>query len=215
VLGGYFTALLDPDVESGIEQTYARLRDAGVELRGVHVAHANEIAAVYTCIALAEAAVVHAKTLEHHGDDYTTNVRLRLETGRYILAEDYLRARRGRDVLMHEVDAALAGLDGLLLPALPIPAPIIGVPTVRIGGSDEQVRGITLRLTQLFNVTGHPAIVIPCGRTPTGLPIGLQIVGHRGGTSALLELALSVEPHVDRDAIASRGGPTRPAPLQS
>ena len=50
---------------------------------------------------------MHAKTLEHRADDYTPNVRLRLETGRYILAEDYLRALRGRDVLIHEVDAAM------------------------------------------------------------------------------------------------------------
>lgn len=209
VLRGYFTALLDPDVESSIEQTYGRLRDAGVELRNVDVTHTDEIAAVYTCIALAEAATVHAKTLEHRADDYTPNVRLRLETGRYILAEDYVRALRGRDVLIREIDAAMNGLEGWLLPTLPIPASVIGMPTVRIGGSDEQVRGVTLRLTQLFSVTGHPAITIPCGRTPNGLPVGLQIVGHRGRTSALLTMAQRVEPHVDADSIASAGCPPR------
>ena len=209
VLRGYFTALLDPDVESSVEQTYGRLREAGVELRNIDVTHTDEIAAVYTFIALAEAAAVHAKTLEHRADDYTPNVRLRLETGRYILAEDYLRALRGRDVLMREIDAAMNGLDGLLLPSLPIPASVIGKPTVRIGGSDEQVRGVTLRLTQLFSVTGHPAITIPCGRTPSGLPVGLQIIGHRGHTSALLTMAQSVEPHVDADSIASAGCPPR------
>jgi len=206
VLRGYFTALLDPEVESGIEQTYVRLREAGIELRSVNVIHANDIAAVYTFIVLAEAAVVHARTLEHHAGDYTSNVRLRLETGRYILAEDYVRALRGREVLIHEVDTAMDGLDGLLLPALAIPA--IGMPTVRIGGSDEQVRGVTLRLTQLFSVTGHPAITIPCGLTASGLPIGLQVVGRRGRTSALLGLAQGVEPHIDLNSIAS-GGPTR------
>jgi aspartyl-tRNA(Asn)/glutamyl-tRNA(Gln) amidotransferase subunit A len=97
------------------------------------------------------------------------------------------------------------GLDGLLLPALPIPAPVIGMPTVRIGGSDEQVRAVTLRLTQPFNVTGHPAIAIPCGRARGGLPVSLQVVGHRHRTSALLALAQSIEPHVDTDSIASSG----------
>ena len=121
MLRGYFTALLDPDVESSIEQTYVRLREAGVELRNIDVTHADDIAAVYTFIALAEAATVHAKTLEHRADDYTPNVRLRLETGRYILAEDYLRALRGRDVLIHEVDAAMDGLDGLLSARPPDP----------------------------------------------------------------------------------------------
>ena len=46
-------------------------------------------------------------------DDYTPNVRLRLEMGRYILAEDYARALRGREMLRHEVDAALGDRDGL------------------------------------------------------------------------------------------------------
>jgi aspartyl-tRNA(Asn)/glutamyl-tRNA(Gln) amidotransferase subunit A len=212
VLRGYFTALLDPDVESNIEQTYVRLRAAGVELQSIDVRHTDIVAAVYTFIALAEAATVHAKTLEHRADEYTPNVRLRLESGRYILAEDYVRALRGRDVLIHEVDTALAGLDGLVLPTLPIPAPVIGMPTVTIGGSDEQFRAVTLRLTQPFSVTGHPAIAIPCGRAPGGLPVSLQIVGHRGRTPALLAVAQSVERHVDADAIAASSGPRRPAP---
>jgi len=209
VLRGYFTALLDPDVESSVEQTYVRLRESGVELRDVSVAHTAEIASVYTLVALSEAAVYHAKTLDERADDYTTNVRLRLEMGRYILAEDYLRALRGRDVLTHEVEAALEGLDGLLLPSLPVPATTIGAPTVRVAGTDEQVRSVTLRLTQLFNVTGHPAISIPCGRTPDGLPVGLQAVGHRGRTTALLDLARRIEPHVDPESIASSGGTAR------
>jgi aspartyl-tRNA(Asn)/glutamyl-tRNA(Gln) amidotransferase subunit A len=209
VLHGYFTALLDPDVESNVERTYARLGEAGVELRNIDVRHTDLISAVYTVIALAEAAAVHTKTLEQRPDEYTPNVRMRLETGRYILAEDYLRALRSRDVLTDEIDTAMDGLDGLLLPALPIPAPVIGMATVRIGESDEQVRAITLRLTQPFNVTGHPAIAIPCGRTRSGLPVSLQIVGHRGHTFALLALAQSIESQVDADSIASSGSANR------
>jgi len=50
-----------------------------------------------------------------------------------------------------------------------------------------------LRLTQLFNITGHPAIAIPCGRGRDALPRGLQLVGHRGGTERLLAVASAVE----------------------
>ena len=56
---------------------------------------------------------------------------------------------------------------------------------------------------------GLPAISVPCGFTKAGLPVGLQIVGHRGRTSALLTMAQSVEPHVDADSIASAGCPSR------
>ena len=194
VLRDYFMAPLDPEVATSFERACARLQDAGVELHDVAVAHADDIVPVYLHIVLPEAAAYHASTLESHADDYTANVRLRLELGRYILAEDYVRALRGRDVLMHEVDAALTGCDGLLLPALPIPAPTIGATTVRIDGSDEPIRNITLRLTQLFNLTGHPAIAIPCGSTSEGMPVGAQIVGHRHGTTAMLDAARAVEP---------------------
>jgi aspartyl-tRNA(Asn)/glutamyl-tRNA(Gln) amidotransferase subunit A len=116
--------------------------------------------------------------------------------GRYILAEDYVRAMRGRDVLTREVDSALAGLDGLLLPSLPVPATKLGAATVKVGGVEEPVRNVLLRLTQLFNVTGHPAITIPCGTTSEGLPIGAQLAGARNQTSELLRLAAALEPHL-------------------
>jgi len=54
------------------------------------------------------------------------------------------------------------------------------------------VRALMLRETQLFNVTGHPAISIPCGVTSQGLPVGLQVVGHRNQTDALLSVGLTV-----------------------
>jgi aspartyl-tRNA(Asn)/glutamyl-tRNA(Gln) amidotransferase subunit A len=151
---------------------------------------------VYLHLVLPEAAAYHAETLEHRAGDYTPNVRIRLEMGRYVLAEDYLRARLGREVLTGDVDSAVDGRDGLLLPTLAVPAIQLGAATVRVGASDEPVRNITLRLTQLFNITGHPALTLPCGRTGTGLPVGAQLVGARGRTLDLLRVAAAVEPSV-------------------
>ena len=76
---------------------------------------------------------------------------------------------------------------------MPIPAPPLGAGTVDIGGTKEPVRSATLRLTQLFNLTGHPAISLPCGKTSAGLPCGLQLVGTRGQTDQLLHVAAGVE----------------------
>jgi aspartyl-tRNA(Asn)/glutamyl-tRNA(Gln) amidotransferase subunit A len=196
VLRGYFGALLDAQVASTFDAACQRLADAGVRLEDVEIPHAGDIAPVYLHIVLAEAAAYHAKTLENRADDYTPNVRIRLEMGRYVLAEDYMRALRGRDVLTREVDAALAGRDALLLPALGVPATRLGAATVRIGTVEEPVRNIMLRLTQLFNVTGHPAITMPCGKTIEGLPVGAQLVGSRNGTEPLLQCAAAVEPHL-------------------
>ena len=65
---------------------------------------------------------------------YTPPVRIRLEMGRYVLGEDYARALKGRAVLRRDVDAALAGHDGIVLPTLPIPAPPLGAASVEVGG---------------------------------------------------------------------------------
>ena len=192
----YFMTLLDDAVASAFDNACSRLRDAGAEIRDVTIPHADDIAAIYVHIVLTEAAAYHAGTLERRADDYTANVRLRLEMGRYILGEDYLRAMRGRDVIRAEVDAALRECDALFLPTLPIPAPRLGAETVYVGGSSESVRNVMLRLTQLFNITGHPAITLPCRQTTEGLPVGVQLVGAREGTRGLLDLAETVEPYL-------------------
>jgi aspartyl-tRNA(Asn)/glutamyl-tRNA(Gln) amidotransferase subunit A len=195
----YFCDLLDAEVRARFEEALGRLGAAGVHIDDIDIHHSADISPVYLHIVLADAAAYHATALETVPDKYTTNVRTRLELGRYVLAEDYARARAGRDVLRREVDAALAQHDALALPALPIPAPLIGANTVRVGNSDEPVRNVMLRLTQPFNVTGHPAISMPSGRTSGGLPCSLQLVGCRGQTDALLKVALACEPLASRD----------------
>jgi aspartyl-tRNA(Asn)/glutamyl-tRNA(Gln) amidotransferase subunit A len=188
----YFLALLDPDVAARVEEACARLTDAGVILEDCAIPHAGDVPTIYTHLALPEAAACHARTLETQPEDYTPNVRLRLEMGRYIMAEDYVRALRGRDVIVREVNAALRGRDGLLLPTLPVPAVKLGAATVAVGATEEPVRSITLRLTQTFNISGHPAISMPCGATRDGLPVGAQVVG--AGTHDLLAVATALEP---------------------
>jgi aspartyl-tRNA(Asn)/glutamyl-tRNA(Gln) amidotransferase subunit A len=188
---GYLFERLQDDVRAAFERALARLRGAGLDTRDVALPHAAETPAVYLTLCLAEAAAIHARTLEAMGDLYTKPVRLRLEMGRYIPGEDYVRALAGQRLLRAEVDAALAGVDVLVLPTLPIVAPPIGAATVRVGEADEPVRNIMLRLTQLFNLTRHPAITLPIGSSAEGLPIGLQIVGT--ATDRLLDVAEAFE----------------------
>jgi aspartyl-tRNA(Asn)/glutamyl-tRNA(Gln) amidotransferase subunit A len=193
LLRDYAFDRIDGDVEASVLDAVERLRRAGAEVEDVRLPHARDAAAIYLHLVLAEAAAYHGPTLDSRPGDYTTNVRLRLEMGRYVLAEDYVRAERGGRVLRAEVDRALDGRHGLLLPALAIPAPPIGAATVPVTRGEEPVRAIMLRLTQIFNMTGHPAISVPCRETAAGLPVGLQIVGRHGGTLPLLRLARACE----------------------
>jgi aspartyl-tRNA(Asn)/glutamyl-tRNA(Gln) amidotransferase subunit A len=189
----YFFDILDDEVRARFDESVGRLRTAGVEIQDVWIPHAADAGPIYLHIQAPEAASYHARSLEQQPDAYTPNVRWRLEAGRYLLAEDYVRAQRGRHVLRREVDATLETCQALLLPTVPIPAPPIGASEVNVGGRMESVRSVMLRLTQLFNLTGHPVIAMPAGVTTSGFPCGLQLVGRRGGTDALLELARACE----------------------
>ncbi len=192
----YFCDLLDDEVRARFEETLDRLRSAGVHIDDIEIHHSADIAPIYLHIVLGDGAAYHATTLETMPEKYTAPVRLRLEMGRYVLAEDYVRAMAGRERLTREVDAAMAQHDALILPTLPIPAPLIGAATARVGSVEEPVRNLMLRLTQLFNITGHPAISMPCGQTSARLPCAVQLVGGRMQTDALLRVALACETQI-------------------
>ena len=189
----YFLDRIDDGVRAVFDRALSRLTDADWTVEDAPVQHAHDAATIYLHLVLSEAAAMHATTLERQPQDYTPSVRLRLELGRYVLAEDYVRAQHGRAVLSRAVDAALAGRDALVLPSLAIPAPPLDATTAEVGDQMEPLRSIMLRLTQLFNTTGHPAVSIPCGLTLAGLPCGLQLVGHRHRTDHLLDVAEAVE----------------------
>ncbi len=192
----YFLDLLDDEIANLFSSALRRLTEAGVMIIDVDIPHASDIAPVYLHLALPEAAAYHAASLERTPEAYSSGVRQRLEMARYILAEDYVRAQQGRALLRLEVDRALQGLDALVLPSLAIRAPLLGIETVDIAGQPQPVRAMMLRLTQLFNLTGHPAISIPSAPTGKGPQCGVQLVGRHGHTLDLLEIAHACEPAI-------------------
>ena len=182
---GYLLEAVEPAVQTAFADCAARLEADGCGVEDVAIPHAGETPEVYRRTQLPEAAACHREALETRADAFSPRVRQRLETGREIAAVDYVRAQQARRRLAAEVDAALDGRGALLLPTLPIVPP-------RLGADAETVRPLMLRLTQLFDVTGHPAVSVPCG-TAGGLPAGVQLVGHRGRTAELLALAAALE----------------------
>jgi len=211
-LGGYFLQKLEPEVRRRFEEALDRLKSAGAIIVDAKIPHSSDIALTYARISLPEAYAVHARSLETSPDGYSEGVRARLESGRDVPRKDYEEAQKHRETLRAEVDAALSQCDALVLPTLPIAAPKIGAATVTIGSSEEDVRPLMLRLTQLFNLTGHPAITLPCGLTTEGLPCGLQLVGRRDGTVDLLRVSLGCEPYVSPEISRGRAHAADPDP---
>ncbi|HEX4347306.1 MAG TPA: amidase [Vicinamibacterales bacterium] len=193
VLRAYFCDVLDDDVRARFEAALETLRGQGATIEDVALTHASLISSAYLLVSFGDAAAYHASMLDAAPERYTVPVRQRAETARYVLAEDYVRGLNARNALTREVDAALLGYDALALPTLPIPAPPLGATAVDIRGEQQPIRPLMLKLTQLFNMTGHPAIALPCGNTASGLPCSLQLVGTRMQTEALSRVALTVE----------------------
>ena len=188
VLGGYFTALLDEHVRTAFDGAIERLRASGIATQERSVGRTEKIVDAYVNLSLAEAAHWHAPTLDSRANDYQPPVRERLLKGRTISAVDYLTARATCADLRAAVDTAFDGCDALVLPSLAISAPKHGaIDVVMDNGTTIPVRAAMLRLTQLFNMTGHPAISLPVATN--GMPVGLQVVGRRGETAALLAVA--------------------------
>jgi aspartyl-tRNA(Asn)/glutamyl-tRNA(Gln) amidotransferase subunit A len=192
LLHGYFDEILDRDVRTSFDGAIARLTRCGFATDVRSIGGTEFITGTYVAISLAEAAHWHAPFLQTRSAEYQPGVRARLGIGEKVLAVDYIGALEARERLCRAVDAALEGCDALALPTLAIVAPTLGESDVTMSdGQQVPVRSAMLRLTQLFNITGHPAISLP---SPTNsLPVGLQLVGRRGRTAELLAAALACE----------------------
>lgn len=189
VLDGYFGAPLDAEVRTAVARALGQLRDAGVTVETREFADAGLITDTYLHLVLPEGAAWHAPWLDARADLYSPIVRDRLRSGRDVPATAYIAARQQRIRMRQAVDELLRSIDVLVLPTLPIVAPVSGAADVDVDGTAMPVRAAMLKHTQLFNITGHPAISLPL--PVTGLPIGLQLVGARGATTRLLDVAAS------------------------
>jgi aspartyl-tRNA(Asn)/glutamyl-tRNA(Gln) amidotransferase subunit A len=195
-LGGYFLEKLDADVRARFDEALDRLEAAGATIVDVELRRIPDIATTYINVVLPEAFAYYAQALDEAPGEFSKGTRERLEMGRTISRDDYVKAQGDRAVMRAAVDAALAGCDALALPTLPVPAQKIGATTALIESGEEPLRPITLRLTQLFNLTGHPAISLPSGDSSEGMPCGLQLVGRRQQTADLSSVALRCETYV-------------------
>ena len=86
-----------------------------------------------------------------------------------------------------------AGIDCLLTPTTPLPAVKFGQQTAQLPGGERPLVRAYLDMTLPFNLVGFPAVSVPCGVSPTGLPIGVQLVGRPFTEATILRVARRCE----------------------
>lgn len=193
----FFMNVISVEMEDAFERALRALRKLGATLKEARIPLLQETEDAGNQIAWAEASHYHqhAGWFPSHAADYGEDVRTRLELGAKVAATMYLQALEQREVFIGGFHAAMADakIDALVVPTTPIPAPAIGEGTTAVCGTNHPTRALLLRNNRPANLAGLPAISIPCGLTPDGLPVGMQLLGSVTDDAVLLRIAHSFE----------------------
>jgi len=189
----YFFDHVDPEIRAAVDKAIRELESLGASTLAVDIPNLENCAAMEAHITLVEATSYHEPYLKRQPDDYSPEVRTNLEAGRYLLGTDYVKSQRARTLLLRNFNEVFRHVDAIVSPTLPAFPPPVGEEWVQSGDLRENVIDAFLRFNIPYDLTGFPAISIPCGFGSTGLPIGLQIAGKAFNETAVLRIADAYE----------------------
>jgi aspartyl-tRNA(Asn)/glutamyl-tRNA(Gln) amidotransferase subunit A len=203
----YFFDDVEPFVEKAIRTAIADLEALGAKAVPVSIPDLDGVLDCMLAIAMSEASVYHQQAMRTTPELFTDETRLLLEAGELTLATTYINAQRSRLAIKNAFKQAMRDVDVLVTPTQPTTALKIGQTTSRIGSREETVFGVSARFCAPFNISGLPAISVPCGFSPEGMPIGLQIIGKPFDEETIFRIAdafeRSTQWHLKNPAIAA------------
>jgi aspartyl-tRNA(Asn)/glutamyl-tRNA(Gln) amidotransferase subunit A len=193
-----------PEVRQATDQAVVTLRDLGFQTIAVEQPHPEQAIRALMAIMYVEASTFHLPWLRTRPEDYSVNTRERLELGAFIPGSVYVQALQARRIVIDAYRTLFREVDLLLTPASPFPSYRLGgqrvEPVADKGG--DRMNGL-IRFSGPFDLTGFPALTVPCGVTSEGLPIGIQLAAPAFGEELLLQVA-----HAYQQATASAIVPT-------
>jgi aspartyl-tRNA(Asn)/glutamyl-tRNA(Gln) amidotransferase subunit A len=200
----FYTERVDPETSAAVATAVSVLEEQGAELVEVRVPRSESIRAAEWGIMMPEASAYHRNALRTTPELFTPEVRALLEIGETILATDYIDALRVRQLMKQEWQQMFADIDVLMAPSVAAPAVSADDPRVYWpDGTVEPATDAMVRLSAPANLTGLPAVSVPCGFSASGLPLGMQIIGGPFEESTILTVARTYElatDHVGRIA---------------
>ncbi len=185
----WFFGSLEPAVAAAVERAIDRLAELGAKRIDVSLPHLEETLGAHRAIIFAEASSYYRPLLKPGGPQFGDDIRPLLEAGLFLPAVDYLQAQRARRVIRAAWSKVFSGIDCLVTPTAPLPAAKFGQQTADLPGGKLPLVRAYLDMTLPFNLVGYPALSIPCGVSPEGLPIGLQLVGRPFAETTILRVA--------------------------
>jgi aspartyl-tRNA(Asn)/glutamyl-tRNA(Gln) amidotransferase subunit A len=199
---------VDAEVLGAVHDAIATLRSLGATTVDVALPHAHYAIPVYYLVATAEASSnlarydgvryghrtpdarsLTAMYLKTRDERFGAEVKRRIMLGTYVLSSGYydayyLKAQQVRTLIRQDYEHAFAGCDVIAMPTTPRPA-------FRLGEKVDDPLQMYLEdvFTVSANLSGLPAISLPCGASATGLPLGLQLTGRAFDEARLLATA--------------------------
>jgi aspartyl-tRNA(Asn)/glutamyl-tRNA(Gln) amidotransferase subunit A len=197
VPAAFYVDDLDGEVARVLDETIETLRKEGADIVKVELPDQRQLSSASQLVLAAEAAAFHKRWMIERPQDYGAQVLMRLQNGLAIPAVTYLEAMRWRGAALAAHNAAVNGVDALIAPVGPIPAPTIAESDVGNGPGAEAVIQRLTRFTRPVNYLGLPSLAVPCGFTKSGLPVGMQLIGRSFEEAVLLRIGAAFQRATD------------------
>lgn len=146
-----------------------------------------------------EASAYHENLLKENAEGFSSVTRAHLEAGKLLSGTELLKAQKWRSHLMFALENELSDWDALILPTLPVPAPLHGEDWQEFGGRKVTTQDSMTWFCWIGNLAGLPCVTLPVGKSELGLPIGLMLMGKPGQDERLLAIARYVDTYIKWD----------------
>lgn len=183
----------DPAIKDAMRSAISLLGASGAAFEKTSLPLPDEILPFHMVNLPREAAIYHQSFFPDEWPSYPDIARATVELGNTISLEAYERAQESRRRCRLAVNAEVDRVDAIVVPTMPIDAPLKRARLFDLGGRTLSKLEATIRYTALFNQTGHPVVSMPAVLLPDGRALSIQLVGSHGEDEKLLTIAQKIE----------------------